>query len=129
MRKKLQCKSFHWYLTNIWPEHFFPTDLRFFGKILLIDTNSNVHYEYLKILNQFDFEHNGNWEYFIHYLNDRRKSLQNLLEKSMTSFCLQKPESHGVLSLPFGQSSLRRCSNESAISEIFVIKNDGQVFY
>lgn len=33
LRTKLNCKSFEWYLNNIWPQHFFPMNDRFFGKI------------------------------------------------------------------------------------------------
>ncbi|CAK1587026.1 unnamed protein product [Parnassius mnemosyne] len=33
LRKNLKCKSFEWYLTNVWPQHFFPTKDRWFGRI------------------------------------------------------------------------------------------------
>lgn len=33
LRKKLKCKSFGWYLSTVWPQHFFPTDQRWFGRI------------------------------------------------------------------------------------------------
>lgn len=35
LRKTLGCQNFDWFLKNIWPEHFFPHESRFFGKLKL----------------------------------------------------------------------------------------------
>ena len=36
VRKRMNCNNFKWFLDNIWPEHFFPDDERFFGKVRLM---------------------------------------------------------------------------------------------
>lgn len=38
LKHKLNCKSFDWYLKNIWPNHFFPAHDRFIGKIRNLQT-------------------------------------------------------------------------------------------
>lgn len=37
LKEKLQCKGFEWYLDNVWPEHFFPKEDRFFGQVCKLD--------------------------------------------------------------------------------------------
>jgi polypeptide N-acetylgalactosaminyltransferase len=42
LRENLQCKSFDWYLKNVFPEQFIPGESLFFGEVLVTHT-SLVH--------------------------------------------------------------------------------------
>ncbi|XP_023320235.1 polypeptide N-acetylgalactosaminyltransferase 13 [Eurytemora carolleeae] len=37
LRRKMNCKSFEWFLETVWPENFFPRPGQFFGKLLNIN--------------------------------------------------------------------------------------------
>ena len=39
VRKRMNCHNFKWFLDNVWPEHFFPDDDRFFGKVRQLQTS------------------------------------------------------------------------------------------
>lgn len=124
LRKRLECHKFEWYLTNIWQDHFFPTDDRFFGKIMLIDANSEQHYEYLNCLRSFDLSQYNNWPYVIDYFNQRTSEFSPL-SQSLNGFCIQKPNT--AQNVPYGQARLSTCGNETHVEDLFVITNDGHV--
>lgn len=126
LRKSLKCQNFEWYLTNIWQDHFFPTDDRFFGKIMLIDVNSEEHYEYLNCLRNFDLSRYNDWSYAIDYFNQRTSEFSQIF-KTQNGLCLQKPNTQGVLNVPYGQARLSACGNETHVEDFFVITNDGHV--
>ncbi|KAG4070038.1 hypothetical protein HA402_013698 [Bradysia odoriphaga] len=126
LRKSLKCQNFEWYLTNIWQDHFFPTNDRFFGKIMLIDTSSEQHYEYLNRMRNFDLSRFHDWSYAIDYFN-RRTSEFSQIFKARNGLCIQKPNSQDATSVPYGQAKLSVCGNATHVEDFFVVTNEGQI--
>lgn len=129
LRTNLKCHSFDWYLRNVWTEHFFPASDRFFGKLILVDTDSKLYHEYLDVLSAFDMGQNLDWAVIIPYLNKQLDRLHSIGDmQKIDGLCVQKPQSQGVLSLPYGQGSLKPCRRSDAnMDEMFVIKSSGHV--
>lgn len=93
---------------------------------MLIDNNSEQHYEYLNFLRNFDLSQYNDWSYTIDYFNKNVKEFSQIY-KTVRGFCIQKPNSQGALNVPYGQARLNACGNETHIDDFFVVTNDGHV--
>jgi hypothetical protein len=48
LRDRLQCKSFDWYIKNVYPEQFIPGESMYFGEVICFLFSYNVELLYLK---------------------------------------------------------------------------------
>lgn len=130
LRQSLQCRSFEWYLSNVWPDHFFPAADRLLVKLVQLDIRSQLYSDYLAIFSDFDPKENFKFPKLITYLNERTEQLTSLFTDRMSSaMCLQKPLAVGGSVLaPYGQASVQRCSEAGiSMNDMFILKPNGHV--
>uniref|UniRef100_A0A1B0DDB3 Polypeptide N-acetylgalactosaminyltransferase n=1 Tax=Phlebotomus papatasi TaxID=29031 RepID=A0A1B0DDB3_PHLPP len=130
LRSTLKCRDFEWYLTEVWPQHFFPTDDRFFGRILQIATGSKLYVAYKNFLRGSRVSGSGGyWMNLIRLINNNTDKLHNLLDGDYKNvLCLMRSASNGAFN-QFGQATLELCETtpQNSLTQMFVVTKEGKI--
>lgn len=111
-------------MENIWPDNFFPSSKRFFGKITFLHENLKHYETYRTIIKDADSTKMSNWTYIGNFMNSRVLSFQKLISQT-AMLCLKQPPN--LLNMPSGLVNVGECGNDIYMNEIFVAREDGHV--
>lgn len=132
LRTKLECNSFEWYLTNVWPQHFLPMDTRFFGKVVSIRDNDKADKYQRFLTEKIPAKYRSSWKSLIELACENLNDFHDLMPESeyRSDFCLNRPQTSTVQALqPFGQAALKSCENlsKSLLQQMFIVTEAGKI--